>query len=429
MMTGFLLTVASTVVGPSVLGGRLPVSLVAPGLMVAGLVCGVMLIAVTAPSSRRGRPRASAPAPVPPGRAARPAPGARARSVAGVDGRAADPRTPAGHRPDPGYPAARRAGALSPGRARRQGCGVLPARKPARLLTLVMCRSETSGRNRRTCRCCTSIWTGCATGRRAGWRRRCGRLAVPRRHGPSGTSTRSCTPSGSPSWTRPRTGCASAGSTSTRARPVTSAGWASATRRTTTSRCCSTGAHRPPGRSTWPPRCPRTGSGAVGTSRPCRREVIRLDDEVLDLAAAGQDGLTGGLTGEAALLAALNASRTGQMSDIVETIQVEQDWIIRSPHKGVLVVAGRARHRQDRGRPAPRRVPALHPPRAAGPAGGADRRPEPDLPALCRPGAAFPRRNLGAACPPSPTCTRGSPPAGTSPPPPRGSRAGWRWRR
>ena len=71
-----------------------------------------------------------------------------------------------------------------------------------------------------------------------------------------------------------------------------------------------------------------------------RREVIRLDDEVLDLADAGRDGLADGLTGEAALLAALNASRTGQMSDIVETIQVEQDWIIRSPHKGVLVVQG-----------------------------------------------------------------------------------------
>ena len=71
-----------------------------------------------------------------------------------------------------------------------------------------------------------------------------------------------------------------------------------------------------------------------------RREVIRLDDEVLDLAAAGQEGLAGGLTGEAALLAALTASRTGQMIDIVETIQVEQDWIIRSPHKGVLVVEG-----------------------------------------------------------------------------------------
>lgn len=67
-----------------------------------------------------------------------------------------------------------------------------------------------------------------------------------------------------------------------------------------------------------------------------RREVIRLDDEVLDLTDAG----AASLTGEAALLAALNASRTGKMSDIVETIQAEQDWIIRSPHKGVLVVQG-----------------------------------------------------------------------------------------
>jgi DNA helicase IV len=70
------------------------------------------------------------------------------------------------------------------------------------------------------------------------------------------------------------------------------------------------------------------------------REVTRLDDEVLDLDAVAQNGNGNGLTGEAALLAALNASRTGQMSDIVETIQVEQDWIIRSPHKGVLVVQG-----------------------------------------------------------------------------------------
>jgi len=70
------------------------------------------------------------------------------------------------------------------------------------------------------------------------------------------------------------------------------------------------------------------------------REVTRLDDEVLDLATVGQAGQTSGLNGEAALLAALNASRTGQMTDIVETIQVEQDWIIRSPNKGVLVVQG-----------------------------------------------------------------------------------------
>ena len=71
-----------------------------------------------------------------------------------------------------------------------------------------------------------------------------------------------------------------------------------------------------------------------------RREVVRLDDEVLDLSEAGGSSQGGSLTGEAALLAALNASRTGKMSDIVETIQAEQDWIIRSPHKGVLVVQG-----------------------------------------------------------------------------------------
>jgi DNA helicase IV len=70
------------------------------------------------------------------------------------------------------------------------------------------------------------------------------------------------------------------------------------------------------------------------------RQVTRLDDEVLDLAAPGLNGQTSGLNGEAALLAALNASRTGQMADIVETIQVEQDWIIRAPNKGVLVVQG-----------------------------------------------------------------------------------------
>jgi DNA helicase IV len=70
------------------------------------------------------------------------------------------------------------------------------------------------------------------------------------------------------------------------------------------------------------------------------RQVTRLDDEVLDLAAAGQAAPGGSLTGEAALLAAVSASRTGQMADIVETIQAEQDWIIRSPYKGVLVVQG-----------------------------------------------------------------------------------------
>jgi DNA helicase IV len=69
------------------------------------------------------------------------------------------------------------------------------------------------------------------------------------------------------------------------------------------------------------------------------RTVQRLDDEVLDLAAADPSKHEG-LTGESALLAALNASRTGRMRDIVETIQAEQDLIIRSGLPGVLVVQG-----------------------------------------------------------------------------------------
>jgi DNA helicase IV len=69
------------------------------------------------------------------------------------------------------------------------------------------------------------------------------------------------------------------------------------------------------------------------------RTVTGLDDEVLDLDAADPRQRQG-LTGEAALLAAVSASRTGRMSDIVETIQAEQDQIIRSVLPGVLVVQG-----------------------------------------------------------------------------------------
>lgn len=69
------------------------------------------------------------------------------------------------------------------------------------------------------------------------------------------------------------------------------------------------------------------------------RTVIDLDDEVLDLeqARASQHE---DLAGEAALMAALDAGRTGRMRDIVETIQAEQDRIIRSAMEGVLVVQG-----------------------------------------------------------------------------------------
>ncbi|NGY62735.1 AAA family ATPase [Lentzea sp. NEAU-D13] len=69
------------------------------------------------------------------------------------------------------------------------------------------------------------------------------------------------------------------------------------------------------------------------------RKVIGLDDEVLDINSADVTR-SESLTGEATLLAALNESRTGQMSDIVATIQAEQDVIIRSELNGVVVVQG-----------------------------------------------------------------------------------------
>ncbi len=69
------------------------------------------------------------------------------------------------------------------------------------------------------------------------------------------------------------------------------------------------------------------------------RTVQRLDDEILDLAVADPTRHEG-LTGESALMAALSASRTGRMRDIVETIQAEQDHIIRAGLPGVLVVQG-----------------------------------------------------------------------------------------
>jgi DNA helicase IV len=68
------------------------------------------------------------------------------------------------------------------------------------------------------------------------------------------------------------------------------------------------------------------------------REIIGIDDEIFDRALL--EGDPSGLQGEAALLAALTTQRTGRMGDIVATIQAEQDRIIRSELRGVLVVQG-----------------------------------------------------------------------------------------
>src|SRR6195952_4634418 len=68
------------------------------------------------------------------------------------------------------------------------------------------------------------------------------------------------------------------------------------------------------------------------------RSIVRVEDEIFD--ATLLEGDTAELQGEGALLAALTAQRTGRMSDIVATIQAEQDRIIRSELRGVLVVQG-----------------------------------------------------------------------------------------
>lgn len=66
--------------------------------------------------------------------------------------------------------------------------------------------------------------------------------------------------------------------------------------------------------------------------------LVGLDDEAIDRAALDQTDLH--LVGEAALLAALQAPRTGRMADIVGTIQADQDRIIRRPARGLTIVQG-----------------------------------------------------------------------------------------
>ncbi|NUU21685.1 MAG: AAA family ATPase, partial [Streptomycetaceae bacterium] len=69
------------------------------------------------------------------------------------------------------------------------------------------------------------------------------------------------------------------------------------------------------------------------------RRVTALHDEILDLADPTRTGYEGS-DADGVLLAALDAARTGRMHDIVQTIQAEQDRVIRAPHRGVLVVEG-----------------------------------------------------------------------------------------
>jgi len=67
------------------------------------------------------------------------------------------------------------------------------------------------------------------------------------------------------------------------------------------------------------------------------QRVVGLEDDLLD-----PDALPEGMrvVGDGALMAAVNRTRTGLMSDIVATIQHEQDQAIRAPARGVTLITG-----------------------------------------------------------------------------------------
>ena len=72
------------------------------------------------------------------------------------------------------------------------------------------------------------------------------------------------------------------------------------------------------------------------------RKLLGIEDELFGDAARslGLDGTDRQVRGHGALLSALETARTGRMSDIVATIQGEQDEVIRAEMPGILVVQG-----------------------------------------------------------------------------------------
>lgn len=101
-----------------------------------------------------------------------------------------------------------------------------------------------------------------------------------------------------------------------------------------------------------------TGREAMGLARRRHfatrgRAVLGIEDELFGEAAHQMLGARapeahddvearrgGNITGHGALIAALETTRTGRLTDIVATIQGEQDEIIRSELPGILVVQG-----------------------------------------------------------------------------------------
>ncbi len=150
------------------------------------------------------------------------------------------------------------------------------------------------------------------------------------------STTRRRSPAGSRSWPTARDRCSSGASTRRRVRPGTSG---DATWRTRTPiRWCSIGGHRSPSPSTAPAPRNRSGWPAGGRSWSTVGVVVAVADDLFG--GPGDDASSTRLRGGDALLAELERARTGEMLDIVATIQAEQDEIIRAPLPELLTVQG-----------------------------------------------------------------------------------------
>ena len=96
---------------------------------------------------------------------------------------------------------------------------------------------------------------------------------------------------------------------------------------------------------------------AADHGRP--QSVVAVADDLFG--GPGDDASSTRLRGGDALLAELERARTGEMLDIVATIQAEQDEIIRAPLAELLTVQGGPGHGEDGCRPPPGCVPPLQP--------------------------------------------------------------------
>jgi len=86
-----------------------------------------------------------------------------------------------------------------------------------------------------------------------------------------------------------------------------------------------------------------TGRSSMGIERRRHfatrgRTLLGIDDEVFGELTSPTSEIE--VRGQGALIAAIEASRTGRLGDIVATIQGEQDEVIRAPMPGVMLVQG-----------------------------------------------------------------------------------------